>query len=143
MEKTDLDLATFGIAAGGLALGLANSFSNFLRSRHRANVVFWNYVDSLGRKGLAVTVENAGHTTFAITSIGIQLKGGKAIFSPVEHRDVLPKVLHPGEYCEVVFPDSCYLGPLGRDVKRVFASLPTGKKFYSKRLTCEFLGVRS
>jgi len=127
------------IATLGFALGVINYVTDLFRRRHRASVSVGNYIDSFGCIGLAVTVENTGETTFTVTGIAFKLKDRRQLWCAAMKGDMLPKVIHPGEHCQVVIPASSYLDPPRRDIKNVFARLPSGKEFHSKRLTNKFL----
>lgn len=140
MENSAFDYITLALAVGGFVLGVTNYLTDLLRRRHRARITFANSYSALGHIGLGVTVENNGETTFTVCDIGFDVKRKRQLLIPFKDGDKLPKVLHPGEHCEVIIPGDSYLNADGRDIEYVFARLPSGQKFRSKKLTRKFLG---
>lgn len=141
MRTSIFDWMTLVIAVAGFVLGVINYVTELFRRRPRARVTVRNYVSSAGDEGLAVSVVNAGETTFTVRQVAFKLRNGFVLVPFAAFGYEFPKVLKPGEECQLMIPRRCYLDAGRRNIKCVIAEIATGKVFRSKKLTDKFLGV--
>ena len=144
MNKDLFDIATMLVAVAGLVLGVTNYITDLLRRRQRAKISFRHYQSTLeGYIGIGATVLNDGEVPFTVCDVGFELGGDDWLKVILKQGDALPKVLHPGEYCEVILPRRSCLDAQWGQIKGIVVRLPAGKYFSSKRFTRKFLSLES
>jgi len=144
MEKLLLDWLTLALAAMGFALGVVNYLTDLLRRRPRAVVLVRNdYAVGGVHVGLRVSVVNTGEVPVSVCKVFFELRRGKGrLWDLAQQGDALPKVLHPGEHCEVVLARGSYLDDTVLPyIVCVCISTPSGVHFRSKKLARDFLDV--
>lgn len=135
--KNLCDIIVAIAAGGGLFLGLYNCLLELVRRRPRAEVHIRKIVRKDGFDvGFSATAVNTGEATFTVCAFDARDKRGERIhFTPMDGCDHLPKVIHPGEQCQI---KGFHIGdkdaPVTGDVVRFAFILPTGKEFRSKKL---------
>lgn len=144
MNKDLFDIATMLVAVAGLVLGVTNYITDLLRRRPRAKISFRHYQSTLeGYIGIGATVLNDGEVPFTVCDVCFELGGDDWLKVLLKEGDALPKVLHPGEYCEVILPRRSCLDAQWGQIKGIVVRLPAGKYFRSKRFTRKFLSLES
>lgn len=132
-----LDVVVAFAAIGGFCLSLYNCALELFRRHPRGKVHVRKVTGEDGVDvGFAASAVNTGEATFTVCAFEMLDGKGKRIWATdMGGSDHLPKVVHPGEQCEVKRfgvdgEDSSVLG----DVKRMVFVLATGKKLRSKKL---------
>ena len=141
MEKLsaimDSHRITAAIAFAGFCLALYNCVLEIIRRRPRAivRVKKFRRGDPVN-KCFAAAVVNVGEVAFTVSEVYLVKRNGERVApgSP-GGRDRFPKVVHPGEDCEIVFYGiDGEKHPILGDVVRVVFAASSGKKFKSKKL---------
>lgn len=136
-SKSILDVVVAFAAFGGFCLSLYNCALEIVRRRPHGKV----RVRKITRKdgvdiGFAASAVNTGEATFTVC--GFRMFDGKGVaVSPfaMDGCDDLPKVVHPGEQCQIkcFSVDDENIAVTG-NVKRMAFILATGKELRSKKL---------
>lgn len=132
---------TTAIAFAGFCLGVYNCILEVVRRHPRAIVkVKKARRDSPVNKCFSAMVVNVGEVAFTVSEVYLVKRNGERI-APASPGggDNMPKVVHPGEDCEIV----CYgidgeKHPILGNVVRVVFTTSSGKKFKSKKLPRNF-----
>lgn len=128
---------TDALALGGFCLGVYNCILEIVRRRPRAVVRVRKRKGQDGvDKGFAATIVNVGEVAFTVSEVYLVKRDGKRIppFSP-GGRDSIPKLVSPGEDCEVIiYGIDGEKHPVIGDVVRVVFAISSGKKFRSVKL---------
>ena len=132
-----LDVVVAFAAIGGFCLSLYNCALELVRRRPRGKV----RVRKITRKdgidiGFTASAVNTGEATFTVCGFRM-LDGHGVVVSPfgMGGSDHLPKVVHPGEQCQVkCFRVDDEHPAVTGNVKRMVFLLATGKELRSKKL---------
>ena len=144
MKTELLNWITLAVAVAGLVLGVTNYVTDLFRRRPRAKISFRHYQSTLeGYIDIGATVLNDGEVPFTVCDVCFELGGDDWLKVLLKEGDTLPKVLHPGEYCEVILPRRSCLDAQWGQIKGIVVRLPAGKYFRSKRFTRKFLSLES
>ena len=138
--KSILDVVIASAAFGGFALSVYNCFLELVRSHPRCSVRVRKLVRRIKKQvvdvGVTAVAVNEGIIAFTVSEVYLLKRDGSRLApeSP-GGRDRVPKVVHPGEDCEIkIYRVDDKNAPVLGDVVRVVFVISSGKEFRSKKL---------